>query len=144
MRTQLTNSPRKWIPTRIESWASSGFPDLFLCDDHGRFHTVELKHTFTNRVDLSPHQVSFHVAHKHASSWILIKREWAKKKGSIIYLYHASHSVDVKMEGLETKPARSWENLIDWTPLLNYISPPDGSKNAFLLGMDNEQIKPTD
>ena len=48
------------------------------------------------------------------------------------------------MEGLETEPARSWENLTDWTPLLDYISPPDGSKNAFILGMDNEQIKPTD
>ena len=54
---------------RIESWATPGFPDVFVEDDGGKYHTIELKHCIAPRVDLSPHQVSFHSRHGNGSSW---------------------------------------------------------------------------
>ena len=51
------------IWTRVESWASFGFPDLVGYTENRGFFTVELKVTKSNRVTFSPHQIAFHVKH---------------------------------------------------------------------------------
>jgi hypothetical protein len=42
--------------TRLESWASSGVPDLLCYNKNGVFFTVELKVAIKEHVRLSPHQ----------------------------------------------------------------------------------------
>ena len=51
------------IWTRVESWASFGFPDLVGYTEKRGFFTVELKVTKSNKVTFSPHQIAFHVKH---------------------------------------------------------------------------------
>jgi len=49
--------------TRVESWASFGFPDLVGYTVKQGFFTVELKLTKTNKITFSPHQIGFHITH---------------------------------------------------------------------------------
>ena len=58
--------------TRIENTSVSGTPDLLGYNASGRFFTVELKVARSNKVRLSPHQISFHVTHPK-NSFILVK-----------------------------------------------------------------------
>ena len=60
----------KW--TRIENTGSAGTPDLLGYNVNGHFFTVELKIAKTNKVRLSPHQISFHVLHPE-NTFILVK-----------------------------------------------------------------------
>ena len=50
-----------WI--RLENLSLSGTPDLLVCNNNGHFFTIELKVTKSNKVNLSPHQIAFHVRH---------------------------------------------------------------------------------
>ena len=58
--------------TRVENSASWGTPDLLGYNSNGNFFTVELKVTKTNKVRLSPHQISFHIRHPN-NTFILVK-----------------------------------------------------------------------
>ena len=51
------------IWTRVESWASFGFPDLVGYTEKRGFFTVELKVTKSKKLTFSPHQIAFHVKH---------------------------------------------------------------------------------
>ena len=112
----------KWLTERIESWATAGFPDVFVEDDGGKYHTIELKHCIAPRVDLSPHQVSFHSRHGNGSSWILIK--YSPHGAGRVYalmLYHASQAVELRMDGLATKPVLELNNPDDWEPVFETL-----------------------
>jgi len=63
--------------TRIESWASFGFPDLIGYTENRGFFTVELKVTKSNKVTFSPHQIAFHVKHP-TNTFILIQAHDAR------------------------------------------------------------------
>ena len=56
--------------TRVESWASFGFPDLVGYTEKQGFFTVELKVTKSKKLVFSPHQIAFHVKHP-TKTWIL-------------------------------------------------------------------------
>ena len=58
--------------TRIENTSVSGTPDLLGYNDSGRFFTVELKVTRSNKLRFSPHQIAFHITHPK-NSFILAK-----------------------------------------------------------------------
>ena len=58
--------------TRIENTSVSGTPDLLGYLNSGRYFTVELKVTRSNKVKLSPHQIAYHVTHPK-NSFILVK-----------------------------------------------------------------------
>ena len=60
------------IWTRIESWASFGFPDLVGYAEKRGFFTVELKVTKSNKVTFSPYQIAFHVKHPN-NTFILVE-----------------------------------------------------------------------
>jgi len=49
--------------TRVESWASFGFPDLVGYTEKRGFFTVELKVTKSKKLLFSPHQIGFHITH---------------------------------------------------------------------------------
>ena len=63
--------------TRIESWASFGFPDLIGYTENRGFFTVELKVTKSNKVTFSPHQIAFHIKHP-TNTFILIQTHDAR------------------------------------------------------------------
>ena len=58
--------------TRLENSAAHGTPDLLGYNSSGHFFTVELKVTKTNKVRLSPHQISFHIRHPD-NTFIMVK-----------------------------------------------------------------------
>ncbi len=58
--------------TRIESWASFGFPDLVGYTEKQGFFTVELKVTKSKKITFSPHQIAFHVKHP-TNTFILVE-----------------------------------------------------------------------
>ena len=60
------------IWTRVESWASFGFPDLVGYTEKQGFFTVELKVTKSKKVAFSPHQIAFHIKHP-TNTWILVQ-----------------------------------------------------------------------
>jgi hypothetical protein len=65
--TKLWQKVKKNTPnivwTRIESWASFGFPDLVGYHENRGFFTMELKVTRSNKLAFSPHQIAFHIKH---------------------------------------------------------------------------------
>ena len=58
--------------TRIENTSVSGTPDLLGYNTFGHYFTVELKVSRSNKVNLSPHQIAYHVTHPK-NSFILVK-----------------------------------------------------------------------
>ena len=82
--------------TRIENTSVSGTPDLLGYNDSGRFFTVELKVTRSNKVKLSPHQIAFHVTHPK-NSFILVK----SLDQRTVILYPGSAVRDLVAWGLE-------------------------------------------
>ena len=82
--------------TRIENTSVSGTPDLLGYNDSGRFFTVELKVTRSNKVKLSPHQIAFHITHPK-NSFILVK----SLDQRTVILYPGSAVRDLDAWGLE-------------------------------------------
>ena len=82
--------------TRIENTSVSGTPDLLGYHNSGRYFTVELKVTRSNKVKLSPHQIAYHITHPK-NSFILVK---SLDQRSVI-LYPGSAVRDLDAWGLE-------------------------------------------
>jgi len=57
---------------RLENNSLHGTPDLLVCNANGHFFTIELKVTKSNKVNLSPHQIAFHVRHPH-NTFIMVE-----------------------------------------------------------------------
>ena len=74
--TKFYAKVKKYIPQiswiRLENNSLLGTPDLLGYNNSGHFFTVELKVTKSNKVRLSPHQISFHVKHPK-NSFILVE-----------------------------------------------------------------------
>ena len=87
-----------WI--RIENWALLGTPDLLGYSPNGNFFTLELKFTKSRKVQISPHQVSFHVKHK-TNTFVLVA--CAPKLGSF-RLYPGSRILELVDSGLKLEP----------------------------------------
>ena len=82
--------------TRVESWASFGFPDLVGYAEKRGFFTVELKVTKSNKVTFSPHQIAFHVKHPD-NTFILVE---ALGSGAV-KLFRGSQILELEACGLE-------------------------------------------
>jgi len=82
--------------TRIENTSVSGTPDLLGYNSSGHYFTVELKVTRSNKVQLSPHQIAYHITHPK-NSFILVKSLAA----STVILYEGSSVRDLAAWGLE-------------------------------------------
>jgi Holliday junction resolvase len=65
------NTPQiKW--TRLENTSLLGTPDLLGYNSSGKFFTVELKVTKSNKIRFSPHQIAFHIRHPK-NTFILVR-----------------------------------------------------------------------
>ena len=89
--------------TRLENWAEFGTPDLLGYNPNRHFFTVELKVTLSNKVALSPHQVSWHVRHP-SGSFVLVACINKKKEKKIISLYPGSEILNLVRLGLNHEP----------------------------------------
>jgi len=57
---------------RIENLSLPGIPDALCYNKNNTFFTLELKVTNSNKIRLSPHQISFHVKHPK-NTFIIVK-----------------------------------------------------------------------
>ena len=102
IRNEITTI--SWI--RIENWALLGTPDLLGYSPNGNFFTLDLKFTKSRKVQISPHQVSFHVKHK-TNTFVLVA--CAPKLGSY-RLYPGSRILELVDSGLKLEPlALGWD-----------------------------------
>ena len=83
--------------TRLENTSVLGTPDLLGYNTHQHFFTVELKVTKTNKVRLSPHQISFHIRHPK-NTFILVKTK------ADCHLYSGNQVRELFENGLSVKP----------------------------------------
>lgn len=86
--------------TRLENRSLLGTPDLLGCNNSGKFFTVELKVTLSNKIRFSPHQISFHVKH-NLNTFILVA--CAPDKGKV-RLYPGSSILELVDSGLKLEP----------------------------------------
>ena len=76
LKKYLENGDDKFIITRIESYATPGFPDCLIFHNVTGFFTVELKIAQpNNRISLSPFQIAWNMRHAMAGaqSYILVR-----------------------------------------------------------------------
>ena len=81
--------------TRIENMSVPGVPDLLCYNKNHFFFTIELKVTTSDKVRLSPHQISFHMRHP-LNSFILVKH----LASSLSYLYEGQQIEELAARGL--------------------------------------------
>ena len=81
---------------RLENNSLLGTPDLLVYNANGHFFTIELKVTKSNKVNLSPHQIAFHVKHPH-NTFILVE---ALGPGTV-KLFRGSQILELAACGLE-------------------------------------------
>ena len=102
----LKNATPKISWIRLENWALLGTPDLLGYSPNGNFFTLELKFTKSRKVQISQHQVSFHVKHK-TNTFVLVA--CAPKLGSY-RLYPGSSILELVTSGLKLEPlALGWD-----------------------------------
>ena len=82
--------------TRVESWASFGFPDLVGYTEKRGFFTVELKVSKGNKLTFSPHQIAFHI--KHPTNTFILAEHHEQRA---IKLYEGSAIQELVARGLE-------------------------------------------
>ena len=85
--------------TRIENISVPGVPDLLCYNKNHFFFTLELKVTTSNKVRLSPHQISFHMRHP-LNSFILVK----SLASSNVKLYEGQQVEALAARGLLLEP----------------------------------------
>ncbi len=69
---QIKRNFKEFSLIRLENSSLLGTPDLLGYNTSGTFFTLELKVTKSNKVRLSPHQISFHYKHPN-NSFILVE-----------------------------------------------------------------------
>ena len=87
--------------TRIENTSVFGTPDLLGYNTFGHYFTVELKVSRSNKVNLSPHQIAYHVTHPK-NSFILVKALAASR----VKLYEGSQIKQLAACGLKLEACR--------------------------------------
>ena len=101
--------------TRIESWASQGVPDCNGCY-RGKEFWVELKVSRSNRISLSPGQISWHLARNRVNgvTFILI----SDPDRRLLELYEGSKVRELRDIGRRVTPLLKLSSPYDWSKLL--------------------------
>ena len=110
------------ILTRIESRVNLGTPDLLVALN-SKFLMVELKVVAKGlKVNLSPHQISYHVKHATAGCPTFIVVEYhpsaTAKQPATLRLYSNHQTLDLVEHGVKLEPMACYQlNAIDWPDL---------------------------
>ena len=99
--------PKKIHYQRIESIASSGTPDTYLCYN-GLSVFVELKTTKNNRVSVRPSQIAWNLSHSRSKglSFFLVKHLLT----SDLYLFEGFRAMELSSDGLVAKSLYQGKN----------------------------------
>ena len=104
------------IWTRVESWASFGFPDLVGYTEKRGFFTVELKVTNSKKITFSPHQIAFHV--KHPTHTFILAKALDPRSPKLYEIFVAPGSSirQLAAYGLDSCALKleSWDELEDY------------------------------
>lgn len=119
-KKQMTIYRPNWIPTRIESWASQGIPDVLICLDSGRLIMLELKIAKKTAVEISPHQAAFAARHSHAPIACLVYRQPADGKNDLL-AYRGEGTANLRLDGLLEAPDAHWPDPINWESVFDYM-----------------------
>ena len=94
---------KKYIPEiswiRLENLSSLGTPDLLGYNTSGHFFTVELKVTKGNKVNFSPHQIAFHVA--HPKNTFIMVQALGPRTSKHVHMFHGSRIMELAACGLK-------------------------------------------
>ena len=88
--------------TRIENISVPGVPDVLCYNKNHFFFTLELKVTTSDKIRLSPHQISFHMRHP-LNSFILVKH----LASSDVKLYEGQQVESLAARGLQLEALES-------------------------------------
>lgn len=131
------------VATRIENSSTPGIPDLLICDRKKNLHLIELKVCLGNKVNLSPHQVSFATRHQCARVWVLAEKQNAP--GPACYLYRSNSVLQLASSDIKTTAPdlifdlkTDFKNFICW--LENSTKLWDSSDTPITKSADNETI----
>ena len=104
--------------TRIESWASQGVPDCNGCY-LGKEFWVELKVSRSNRISLSPFQISWHYTRYRAGgvTFVLISDPGRR----LLELYEGSKVHELRDIGRRVTPLLKLSSPYDWSKLLETL-----------------------
>ena len=106
------------IWTRVESWASFGFPDLVGYTEKRGFFTVELKVTKSKKLTFSPHQIAFHVKHPTDTFILAAMQAPGSSKLYEYFLVPGSEIRELAACGLAGPPSREPVTLSELERLL--------------------------
>ena len=115
----LKNNLSKVHWQRIETGAlQQGVPDVNACYGGHEFW-LELKCTNTDRVSLSPFQVSWHMRRAAAGgrSWILV----GHSKHKVLTLHRGGDVLNIMDHGLSSYTAFTYSAPIDWPQFMNDV-----------------------
>jgi len=114
--------------TRIESRVNLGIPDCLLAFPHGMFVMVELKVVKRGRkVNLSPHQVAFHINHAdlRCPTYILVQHQpagTAHASKSELLLFCGEQAIDLATLGVDTPALARWPwTGVSWSELRKHL-----------------------
>jgi hypothetical protein len=96
---EIKKSWKQFNLTRIENLSIPGIPDLLVYNKNHFFFTIELKVTTSNKVRLSPHQISFHCRHP-LNTFILVKTLASRD----VKLYEGQQVEALAARGLSLEP----------------------------------------
>jgi hypothetical protein len=91
-----------------------------LINADGKFILVELKICHANKVNLSPHQISFAHNHQGAPVWIVVNAGFSDRE--YIAVYAASQAMALAEQGLALPPKLRLYTPFDWLKLTHFIN----------------------
>ena len=120
LKKRLESSYEQPVVTRVENSSTPGIPDLILCDSKKNIHLIELKVTKGNKVNISPHQVSFATRHNSARVWMLIEKQSTEKNQC--YLYRSNSVMKLAELGIkEVQPDLIFDLALDTETFLCWL-----------------------
>ena len=106
--------------TRVESWVNLGIPDC-ICALGDRFHLVELKVSSPKgKVNISPHQVAFHSAHKGFPTWVFVQHDKGRK--ARLFVYPGWQAYALAQYEILLPPALEQKYPWDWEEVEKYLT----------------------
>jgi hypothetical protein len=97
-----------------------GIPDCIVGLDD-KFHLIELKVAQPNgKVKVSPHQVSFHSAHKGFPTWVFVQYDKGRKAKLLVYKGWQSYAL--AQYGIMLPPDHEQSYPWDWEKVEKYLT----------------------
>ena len=137
-KTVKKNLPKGTQAWRLENRVAAGMPDCYLvCESIPLW--IELKVSKSNKINLSPQQIAWHIAHSHAGGHSLILVN-APSRG-LVFLFAGREARSVASDGLRSTPIWSGSSVQE-AVLSGFGSGRDHFGTIFGSGRDSGAARP--